>query len=139
MPVDRGRDPVLHLVAASCSCSANTACSPDFVSVGKGFPGGEYPASRQILSTARMDTLDQFGALVTNGQEELASLAYLVTMEFVRANGAYIAALGRLLREAACASWPRATPGWSPRSRATGTWRRCSSSRPRKRSRSASC
>jgi 4-aminobutyrate aminotransferase-like enzyme len=66
---------------------------PDFVSLGKGFPGGEYPASR-ILTTSEMDNLSQFGALVTNGQEELASLAYLVTMEFVRANGEYIGAIG---------------------------------------------
>ena len=56
---------------------------PDMVAIGKGFPGGEYPASR-IITTAEMDTLDQFGALVTNGQEELASLAYLVTMAFAR-------------------------------------------------------
>jgi len=60
--------------------------NPDFVSVGKGFPGGEYPASRVIVSSA-MDNLDQFGAIVTNGQEELASIAYLVTMAFVGANG----------------------------------------------------
>jgi acetylornithine/succinyldiaminopimelate/putrescine aminotransferase len=66
---------------------------PDFVSVGKGFPGGEYPASR-ILTTAGMDNLSQFGALVTNGQEELASLSYLVTMGFVQANQAYIESLG---------------------------------------------
>lgn len=67
--------------------------SPDFVSIGKGFPGGQYPASR-ILTTAQFDTLNQFGALVTNGQEELASLAYLVTMAFVEANSDYVAALG---------------------------------------------
>ncbi len=66
---------------------------PDFVSVGKGFPGGQYPASK-ILSTTPMDNLSQFGALVTNGQEELASLAYLVTMEFAQANAEYTAALG---------------------------------------------
>jgi acetylornithine/succinyldiaminopimelate/putrescine aminotransferase len=66
---------------------------PDFVAIGKGFPGGEYPASR-ILTTAPLDTLNQFGALVTNGQEELAALAYLVTMAFVEQNGSYIAALG---------------------------------------------
>jgi 4-aminobutyrate aminotransferase-like enzyme len=66
---------------------------PDFVSIGKGFPGGEYPASR-ILTTADMDTLSQFGALVTNGQEELASLTYLVTMEFMHANQAYVESLG---------------------------------------------
>jgi 4-aminobutyrate aminotransferase-like enzyme len=66
---------------------------PDFVAIGKGFPGGEYPASR-ILTTAEMDNLDQFGALVTNGQEELASLSYLVTMEFVQANRETIAAIG---------------------------------------------
>ncbi len=66
---------------------------PDFVSIGKGFPGGQYPASR-ILTTTQYDTLNQFGALVTNGQEELASLAYLITMAFVEANSEYVAALG---------------------------------------------
>ena len=60
-------------------------CTPDFVSVGKGFPGGQYPASK-ILTTAAMDSLNQFGALVTNGQEELASLAYLITMDFAEEN-----------------------------------------------------
>jgi 4-aminobutyrate aminotransferase-like enzyme len=77
---------------------------PDFVVIGKGFSGGEYPASK-IITTAEMDTLNQFGALVTNGQEELASLSYLVTMAFSEANGAKIDALGkffqRSLREVA--------------------------------------
>ncbi|HEY9594123.1 MAG TPA: aminotransferase class III-fold pyridoxal phosphate-dependent enzyme, partial [Spirochaetia bacterium] len=59
--------------------------TPDIVSVGKGFPGGEYPAAR-VLFASTMDTLKQFGALVTNGQEEIASLAFLVTMAFTRAN-----------------------------------------------------
>jgi Ornithine/acetylornithine aminotransferase len=59
---------------------------PDIVILGKGFSGGEYPASK-VISTYEMDCLTQFGALVTNGQEELASLAYLITMEFVQANG----------------------------------------------------
>jgi len=67
--------------------------NPDFVAIGKGFPGGEYPASR-ILTTAEMDSLNQFGALVTNGQEELASLAYLVTMEFAQANRNYVSEIG---------------------------------------------
>ena len=59
---------------------------PTFLALGKGFSGGEYPASR-ILFSAHMDNdLPQFGALVTNGQEELASLAYLVTMEWAIAN-----------------------------------------------------
>lgn len=58
---------------------------PSFVAVGKGFPGGEYPASR-ILFSAAYDCLAQFDALVTNGQEELASLAYLITMRWARAN-----------------------------------------------------
>ena len=58
---------------------------PTFVALGKGFPGGEYPASRLLLSAA-YDSLSQFGALVTNGQEELASLAYLITMRWARAN-----------------------------------------------------
>lgn len=61
--------------------------TPDFVSIGKGFPGGLYPASRLLVSGA-FDCLSQFGALVTNGQEDLASLAYLVTMTFVSQNGA---------------------------------------------------
>lgn len=69
------------------------ALQPDFVPVGKGFPGGQYPASK-ILTTAAMDTLNQFGALVTNGQEELASLAYLITMEFAQANGDHTRELG---------------------------------------------
>jgi 4-aminobutyrate aminotransferase-like enzyme len=66
---------------------------PDFVSVGKGFPGGQYPASK-LLSTSAMDNLDLFGALVTNGQEELASLTYLITMAFAEANKEYSIALG---------------------------------------------
>jgi acetylornithine/succinyldiaminopimelate/putrescine aminotransferase len=67
--------------------------NPDMVSVGKGFPGGQYPASR-VLVTSQYDTLSQFGALVTNGQEELASLAYLITMAFAEANCEYVATLG---------------------------------------------
>lgn len=67
---------------------------PSFVSVGKGFPGGEYPASRIVFSAAMDNQMPQFGALVTNGQEELASLAYLVTMKWVQANSAVVAATG---------------------------------------------
>jgi len=67
---------------------------PTFVSVGKGFPGGEYPASRIIFSAAMDNDLPQFGALVTNGQEELASLAYLVTLAWARANAGATAAVG---------------------------------------------
>jgi acetylornithine/succinyldiaminopimelate/putrescine aminotransferase len=67
--------------------------TPDFVSVGKGFPGGEYAASR-LLTTASMDSLNQFGALVTNGQEELAAIAYLITMEFAQANREHTKAVG---------------------------------------------
>lgn len=66
---------------------------PDFVSVGKGFPGGEFAASR-ILATSALDNLNQFGALVTNGQEELASLAYLVTIAFAEANRDYTQDIG---------------------------------------------
>ena len=69
---------------------------PDFVIVGKGFPGGEYPASK-IITTYEMDTLNQFGALVTNGQEELASLAYLITMAFARENAEQIEMIGERL------------------------------------------
>jgi len=71
---------------------------PTFVAVGKGFPGGEYPASRIVFSSV-MDTMPQFGALVTNGQEELASLAYLVTMEWAQANCEVTAALGVYFEE----------------------------------------
>lgn len=66
---------------------------PSCVAVGKGFPGGEYPASRLLFSAA-LDRMPQFGALVTNGQEELAALAYLVTMEWAQANAAATAELG---------------------------------------------
>lgn len=66
---------------------------PDFVVIGKGFPGGEYAASK-IITTAEMDTLNQFGALVTNGQEELASLSYLITMAFMQENGDEVQRLG---------------------------------------------
>lgn len=72
---------------------------PDFVIIGKGFPGGEYPASK-VITSYEMDSLNQFGALVTNGQEELASLAYLITMEFVRENGSEIAKAGHRVDEA---------------------------------------
>ena len=75
---------------------------PDFAIIGKGFPGGEYSASK-ILTTAEMDTLNQFGALVTNGQEELASLSYLITMTFMQANGDFVEKYGNLLMQELCA------------------------------------
>jgi len=74
---------------------------PDFAVIGKGFPGGEYPASK-IITTAPADSLNQFGALVTNGQEELASLAYLITMEFSEENGKEIAKMGDKLENGIC-------------------------------------
>ncbi len=58
---------------------------PSIVVLGKGFPGGEFAASRVLFCKA-MDHLPQFGALVTNGQEELASLAYLITLRWAEAN-----------------------------------------------------
>jgi acetylornithine/succinyldiaminopimelate/putrescine aminotransferase len=81
---------------------------PDFVIIGKGFPGGEYPASK-VITTAEYDNLNQFGALVTNGQEELASLAYLVTMTFALANRSKIAEIGAYFEErlgALCNKYP---------------------------------
>jgi len=90
---------------------------PSCVAIGKGFPGGEYPASRILFSSA-LDVMPQFGALVTNGQEELAALAYLVTMEWAQANAAVTAELGaffeRSLR-ALAAEFPEvivAVDGW---------------------------
>ncbi len=75
--------------------------TPDFVSIGKGFPGGCYPASK-ILASGAFDGLSQFGALVTNGQEELASLAYLITMEFVQDNGPQITENSRYYHDSVC-------------------------------------
>lgn len=72
--------------------------NPDFVVIGKGFSGGEYPASK-ILTTKEMDNLNQFGALVTNGQEELASLSYLVTMEFALYNAEVTQKVGEYYRK----------------------------------------
>ncbi|MCE5279572.1 MAG: aminotransferase class III-fold pyridoxal phosphate-dependent enzyme [Planctomycetaceae bacterium] len=66
---------------------------PSLVVIGKGFSGGEYAASRLLIDRS-LDRLPQFGALVTNGQEELASLAYLVTMRWAAANAEATAAVG---------------------------------------------
>ncbi len=71
---------------------------PDFVALGKGFTGGEYPASR-ILFNKAYDRMPQFGALVTNGQEEIASLAYLVTIAWVEANAETTRMLGDRFEE----------------------------------------
>ena len=71
---------------------------PDIVAVGKGFTGGEYAASK-VLATSALDNLPQFGALVTNGQEELSSLAYLITIAFVEANAQFIDEVGRYYTE----------------------------------------
>jgi acetylornithine/succinyldiaminopimelate/putrescine aminotransferase len=90
---------------------------PSCVAIGKGFTGGEYPASR-ILFSAALDVMPQFGALVTNGQEELASLVYLVTMEWALANAAVTAELGSYFESqtrALAARFPqvvRAVHGW---------------------------
>ncbi|MBI2435159.1 MAG: aminotransferase class III-fold pyridoxal phosphate-dependent enzyme [Candidatus Hydrogenedentes bacterium] len=67
---------------------------PSFVALGKGLPGGEYPASRLLFAAGMDNGLPQFGALVTNGQEELASLAYLVTMRWAQANARVTRAIG---------------------------------------------
>ncbi len=69
---------------------------PSIVVVGKGFSGGEYAASR-ILLTEPFDRLLQFGALVTNGQEELAALAYLISMAWASENRSMVAAMGNLI------------------------------------------
>lgn len=66
---------------------------PTFAAIGKGFSGGEYAASR-LLFNGRMDTLPQFGSLVTNGQEELSALAYLITMAWATKNRAVTRAVG---------------------------------------------
>ena len=81
---------------------------PDFVILGKGFPGGEFPASK-VVTTAEYDNLNQFGALVTNGQEELASLSYLITMKFALENRELIAQNGNYFEsklKALCDKYP---------------------------------
>lgn len=72
--------------------------NPSIIAVGKGFPGGEYPASR-VLFNSEMDSLPLFGALVTNGQEEIASLAYMVTMRWAQANAAVTRDIGNYYEE----------------------------------------
>lgn len=67
---------------------------PDFVVVGKGFPGGENSGSK-ILCTKDADNLVLFGALVTNGQEELTNLSYLITMQFISDQAENLAQLQR--------------------------------------------
>lgn len=66
---------------------------PSIVAIGKGFSGGEYAASR-ILFNGQLDLLPQFGSLVTNGQEELSALAYLITMEWATKNRAVTRSVG---------------------------------------------
>jgi acetylornithine/succinyldiaminopimelate/putrescine aminotransferase len=66
---------------------------PDIVTIGKGFPGGQYPAAR-ILVSSGLDTLGQFASLVTNGQEEISALSYLITMRFALANAGFIQETG---------------------------------------------
>ena len=91
---------------------------PTFVAIGKGFPGGEYPASRILFSSA-MDVMPQFGALVTNGQEELAALAYLITMEWAQENSEATEAMGAYCEQqirAFAKKYPEAiekTDGWN--------------------------
>jgi 4-aminobutyrate aminotransferase-like enzyme len=71
---------------------------PDAVVVGKGFPNGHCAASR-IIFAPYLDRLAQFGALITNGQEDLAAVSYLVTMEWNEANGEAIEAIGAYYQE----------------------------------------
>jgi len=66
---------------------------PTMLAVGKGMSGGEYASSRILFSSA-MDKLPQFGALVTNGQEELAALSYLITLHWAEANADLIERVG---------------------------------------------
>ncbi len=66
---------------------------PDGVILGKGMSGGEYAGSRLIFAQ-HLDRLPQFGALVTNGQEELTSLAYLICLAWAEANAEAVGAIG---------------------------------------------
>ncbi len=69
---------------------------PDFAVVGKGFPGGKNGAAR-IMTTSKMDNMCQFGALITNGQDEIASLSYLIGMEWVGRNERQIDEMGEYI------------------------------------------
>ncbi|MCD6365023.1 MAG: aminotransferase class III-fold pyridoxal phosphate-dependent enzyme [Planctomycetes bacterium] len=75
------------------------ALRPTLVAIGKGFPGGQSAASR-LLFSASMDCLPLFGALVTNGQEELASLSYLITIRWAQDNSAVIRKMGDYYQQA---------------------------------------
>ena len=66
---------------------------PDIIVLGKGMPGGRYPSSRLVFNS-KLGNLTQFGALVTNSQDEFASLSYLITIEFVKSNSDYIESIG---------------------------------------------
>lgn len=81
---------------------------PDIVAAGKGFSGGEFAAAR-ILFCGALDTLPQFGALVTNGQEELASLAYLITLRWAEANADRTRAVGEYY-ETRLRAWAKRRP-----------------------------
>ena len=69
---------------------------PDFVTIGKGFPGGEYASSRLLLDS-RFDRLAQFDALVTNGQQELSALCFLITFRLLAAMQPQVQAVAKLL------------------------------------------
>ena len=71
---------------------------PDIVTLGKGFSGGHYAASR-VITTGSLDSLSQFGALVTNGQQELASLSFLITLEFIQHNTGFINDIGKYYQD----------------------------------------
>ena len=83
----------------SCSCSASTALRPS-CGRGQGLPRRRVPGLAHPVQRG-MDCLPQFGALVTNGQEEIASLAYLVTMRWAQENARPSPASGTSTR-AAC-------------------------------------
>jgi len=56
---------------------------PDFVSIGKGFPGGQYPASK-ILTTAKMDNLNLFAISLEVIANALLFLAIVFKIFFCR-------------------------------------------------------
>ena len=107
--------------------------APDLVSVGKGFPGGEYPAAR-VIGCPGVDTprpVRRPGHQRAGGDR----LARLPRHRGVRAGErrAGCAGVGELYEEDARRPRRRGTRRCSRGGRACGTSRRCSSTTPRRR------
>lgn len=76
---------------------------PSVVVVGNGSPAGEHSTSRVLFSSV-IDTLPQFGAMTTTAQDELGSLAFLITMGWALENAQAVAEIGEYYEQQVRAS-----------------------------------